>query len=81
MPGKIAAQANPPRRFASNSLNLPTTSHKRPLPMPHNVSLIALLAWLVHGQALNLAACAGIALIVAGVIVLNVFGQSGPSLH
>ncbi|HHV49951.1 MAG TPA: multidrug efflux SMR transporter [Rhodocyclaceae bacterium] len=45
------------------------------------VALIALLAWLVHGQALNLAACAGIALIVAGVIVLNVFGQSGPSLH
>lgn len=37
--------------------------------------LIATLAFVVHGQKLDLAAVAGIALVVAGVLVLNVFSK------
>lgn len=37
------------------------------------VVLIALIAWLLYGQTLNLAAILGIALIVAGVVILNLF--------
>jgi small multidrug resistance pump len=37
------------------------------------VVLIALIAWLVYGQALDLPAIIGILLIVAGVVVLNLF--------
>lgn len=37
------------------------------------VVLIALIAWILYGQALNLAAILGIALIVAGVVILNLF--------
>ncbi len=37
---------------------------------------IALIAWLYYGQALDHAAILGLALIVAGVIVLNVFSKS-----
>lgn len=40
------------------------------------IVLIALIAWIVHGQALDLPAIAGIALIVAGVVVLNLFSRS-----
>ena len=40
------------------------------------VALIALIGWLVYGQALDRAAIAGMALIVAGVIVLNGFSKS-----
>jgi small multidrug resistance pump len=42
------------------------------------IVLIALVAWLVYGQTLDAAACAGLCLILAGVIVLNVFSRSMP---
>jgi small multidrug resistance pump len=42
------------------------------------VLLITLIAWLVYGQSLDLAAIVGLALIVAGVLVLNLFSKSVP---
>jgi small multidrug resistance pump len=42
------------------------------------IVLITLLAWLVYGQALDLPAIVGLALIVAGVLVLNLFSKSIP---
>jgi len=42
------------------------------------IALITLIAWIVYGQALDAPALLGIALIVAGVVVLNVFSGSGP---
>ena len=40
------------------------------------VVLVCLIGWLVYGQKLDSAAVAGIGLIVAGVLVLNVFSKS-----
>lgn len=40
------------------------------------VALIALIGWFLYGQTLDFAAMVGIGLIVAGVIVLNVFSRS-----
>lgn len=40
------------------------------------VALIALVGWLLYGQALDLPAIVGLTLIVAGVIVLNVFSKT-----
>jgi small multidrug resistance pump len=40
------------------------------------VILISLLAWWLYGQSLDKAALTGIALIVAGVVVLNLFSDS-----
>lgn len=40
------------------------------------VALITLVAWLWHGQAIDGPGLAGIALIVAGVAVLNLFSKS-----
>jgi small multidrug resistance pump len=40
------------------------------------VTLIAVIGWLVLGQKLDAAAIAGMGLIVAGVVVLNVFSQA-----
>lgn len=40
------------------------------------VVLITLIAWLVYGQALDLAAIVGLALIVAGVVVLNLYSKT-----
>jgi len=42
------------------------------------VALIALVAWLVYGQTLDIPAFIGIALIVAGVVVLNVYSKTVP---
>jgi small multidrug resistance pump len=39
------------------------------------IVLITLVAWLMYGQALDAAAVLGLALITAGVIVLNVFSR------
>ena len=39
------------------------------------VVLVALIAWIVHGQALDGWAFVGIALIVAGVLVLNLLSK------
>ncbi|AMN46483.1 multidrug transporter [Steroidobacter denitrificans] len=39
------------------------------------VALIALAAWIFFGQALDVPAVIGLSLIVAGVIVLNVFSK------
>lgn len=41
------------------------------------VALIALVAWVFFGQALNGAAMLGIGLIVVGVVVLNLFSGNG----
>jgi len=40
------------------------------------IVLISLLGWLVHKQTLDLPAILGLGLIVAGVVVLNVFSKS-----
>jgi small multidrug resistance pump len=40
------------------------------------VVLIALAGWLIHGQRLDAPALIGIALIVSGVVVMNVFSSS-----
>lgn len=40
------------------------------------VALIALIAWAFFGQALDLPAVIGLLLIVAGVVVLNVFSRT-----
>lgn len=40
------------------------------------VALIALIAWLFFGQALDVPAIIGLSLIVAGVFVLNVFSKT-----
>lgn len=40
------------------------------------VTLIALIAWLLLGQALDLPAMLGIGLIVAGVVILNFFSKT-----
>lgn len=42
------------------------------------VALIALIAWVVFGQRLDLPGAVGILLIVAGVAVLNLFSKSVP---
>jgi small multidrug resistance pump len=39
------------------------------------VVLIAVIAWLLYGQKLDLAAMIGMALIVAGVLVMNLFSK------
>ena len=41
------------------------------------VVLIALAGWLIHGQRLDAPALIGMALIVAGVVVMNVFSKTG----
>ena len=41
------------------------------------VVLIALAGWLIHGQRLDAPALIGMALIVAGVVVMNVFSSAG----
>ena len=40
------------------------------------IALISLIAWLFFGQKLDVAAVIGILLIVAGVVVLNVFSRT-----
>ena len=40
------------------------------------VALIALIAWVLFGQALDVPAIVGLLLIVAGVVVLNVFSKT-----
>jgi small multidrug resistance pump len=40
------------------------------------IVLITLVAWLVLGQSLDVPAILGLALIVAGVIVLNIFSKT-----
>ena len=40
------------------------------------VALIALVGWLIYGQALDLPAIVGMSLIVAGAVVLNVFSKT-----
>ncbi len=40
------------------------------------IALIALIGWVVFGQALDTAAAVGISLIVAGIVVLQLFSSS-----
>jgi small multidrug resistance pump len=42
------------------------------------VALIAVIGWVLFGQVLDAAALIGISLIVAGVVILNVFSTSTP---
>ncbi|MFO1419178.1 MAG: SMR family transporter [Methylotetracoccus sp.] len=42
------------------------------------IVVVSLIAWLVHGQRLDGPAIAGMALIVVGVVVINVFSKSVP---
>ncbi len=42
------------------------------------IALIALVAWVFFGQSLDAPAIVGLLLIVAGVVVLNVFSTSVP---
>ncbi|HAJ13160.1 MAG: SMR family transporter [Hydrogenophaga sp.] len=42
------------------------------------IVLITLVAWVVYGQAIDLAGLIGMALIVAGVLVLNLFSRTAP---
>jgi small multidrug resistance pump len=42
------------------------------------IVLIAVIAWLVYGQVLDLPAIVGLGLIIAGVVVLNVFSKTIP---
>ena len=40
------------------------------------IVLISLVAWLIHGQKLDAAAIAGMAMIVGGVIVIQLFSKT-----
>ncbi|WP_342325251.1 SMR family transporter [Kosakonia sp. BYX6] len=40
------------------------------------IVLIGIVGWLVHGQRLDFPAMAGIGLIIAGVIIINLFSKS-----
>jgi small multidrug resistance pump len=40
------------------------------------IVLISVIAWLLHGQKLDAPAVLGMALIIAGVVVLNVFSKA-----
>ncbi|MBM9538486.1 DMT family transporter [Desulfobulbus alkaliphilus] len=40
------------------------------------IALIALISWLILGQTLDIPAIIGLLLIVAGVVVINVFSKS-----
>jgi small multidrug resistance pump len=42
------------------------------------IAFISLIAWVIFGQRLDAAAVIGILLIVAGVVVLNVFSKAIP---
>tara|TARA_R100000027_G_scaffold8954_1_gene6461 strand:- start:24168 stop:24503 length:336 start_codon:yes stop_codon:yes gene_type:complete len=42
------------------------------------IVLISILAWAVHGQKLDSPAVIGIAFIVIGVVILNVFSKATP---
>ncbi|WP_429886362.1 SMR family transporter [Geoalkalibacter halelectricus] len=42
------------------------------------IALIALVSWLIFGQTLDTPAIIGLLLIVAGVVVINVFSKSVP---
>lgn len=42
------------------------------------IVLISLIAFIVHGQTLDLPAMIGMGLILAGVLVINIFSQSSP---
>lgn len=38
--------------------------------------LICLAGWIIYGQKLDIAAVAGMALIIAGVVVINLFSKT-----
>ncbi len=42
------------------------------------VALVSLVGWAIYDQSLDIAAFVGIALIVAGVVVLNLFSKAVP---
>lgn len=42
------------------------------------IVLVALIGWLIYGQKLDLPAVVGMTLIIAGIVVLNVFSKMTP---
>ncbi len=42
------------------------------------IVLVATIAWIFHGQKLDVWAMVGIGLIISGVAVLNLFSRTGP---
>jgi small multidrug resistance pump len=42
------------------------------------ICLIAAIAWAVYGQRLDMPALVGLGLIVAGILVINLFSQASP---
>jgi len=42
------------------------------------IVLVVIIGWLVYGQKLDLPAVAGMALIIAGILVLNLFSKMSP---
>ncbi len=42
------------------------------------IALVSVIAWILYDQSLDAAALVGIGLIVAGVVVLNVFSKAVP---
>ncbi|MGF1823285.1 QacE family quaternary ammonium compound efflux SMR transporter [Vibrio splendidus] len=54
---------------------LPKTQQFTSLPATAAV-LVAALSWLVYGQKLDIFAIIGIALILAGVVIINLFSTS-----
>jgi small multidrug resistance pump len=42
------------------------------------IVLVAIIGWLLYGQKLDVAAIVGMALIIVGIVVLNVFSKMSP---
>jgi small multidrug resistance pump len=42
------------------------------------IVLISLIAWIVHGQKLDLPAAIGMAMIIGGIVVMNAFSRAAP---
>jgi small multidrug resistance pump len=80
-PGSDASQ-EPWRRqgadhFLSLTLHTLSRSASRMPPGPAiGVALIALIGWWLYGQPVDPPAMLGLALIISGVLVLNVFSKS-----
>ena len=42
------------------------------------IVLVAIIGWLIYGQKLDLPAAIGMALIIAGIVILNLFSKMSP---
>jgi len=70
--------------YASAFYFLSLTLHAIPLGVAYavwsgfGIALVSLIGWAIYHQSLDLPALIGIALIVAGVVVLNLFSKAVP---